>query len=88
MARDLREWFRGFVRKHIGRGLRRARSASWNRSTACSRNETFRQIVHHHDKDDDHLELSAMRRWRLPESLLLPVGEALARFSCGENLPT
>jgi len=26
-----------------------------------------------------------MRRWRSPESLLLPIGEALARFVCEED---
>jgi predicted RNA-binding Zn ribbon-like protein len=26
-----------------------------------------------------------MRRWRSPESLLLPIGEALAKFVCEEN---
>ena len=28
-ARVLREWFRGFVRKHMGGGSRQKRSASW-----------------------------------------------------------
>jgi predicted RNA-binding Zn ribbon-like protein len=33
----------------------------------------------------DRLELKKMQRWRSPESLLLPIGEALAKFVCEEN---
>jgi predicted RNA-binding Zn ribbon-like protein len=31
------------------------------------------------------LEFRTMRRWRSPEGLLLPVGEALAKFVCEED---
>ena len=37
-----------------------------------------------HD-DGDRLELRTMRRWRSPDSLLLPIGEALAKFVCEED---
>jgi predicted RNA-binding Zn ribbon-like protein len=85
-ARDLREWFRGFVRKHMGRKLTpRALRELEPLNRLLAQGETFGQIVHHHDKDNDHLELRAMRHWRTPQSLLLPIGEALARFTCGEN---
>ena len=30
-------------------------------------------------------ELQAVRRWRNPDALLLPVGEALARLVCSED---
>jgi predicted RNA-binding Zn ribbon-like protein len=85
-ARKLREWFRVFVRKHMGRRL--APSAlrelePLNR--LLGRDEAFRQLVHRHDKEHDHLELREMRRWRTPESLLLPIGEALAKFVCDED---
>ena len=33
----------------------------------------------------DHLELQTTRRWQSPESLLLPIGEALARCVCDED---
>jgi predicted RNA-binding Zn ribbon-like protein len=47
--------------------------------------EAFSQISQHHYSDGDRLELRMMRRWRSPESLLLPIGEALANFVCEEN---
>jgi len=85
-ARDLREWFRGFVRKHMGRRLTpRALRELEPLNRLLAQDEMFGQVVHHHDKDHDHLELRAMRHWRTPQSLLLPIGEALARFTCEEN---
>jgi predicted RNA-binding Zn ribbon-like protein len=47
------------------------------------RDEAFSQIARH--RDGDRLQLQAMRRWRSPESLLLPIGEALANFVCEED---
>jgi predicted RNA-binding Zn ribbon-like protein len=83
-ARELREWFRGFVRKHMGRRLApRALRELEPLNRLLARDETFKQLVH--DKEDDHLELRATRRWQSPQSLLLPIGEALARFTCEEN---
>jgi predicted RNA-binding Zn ribbon-like protein len=85
-ARELREWFRGFVRKHMGRGLTpRALRELEPLNRLLARDETFKQLVHRHDKEGDHLELRATRRWQSPQSLLLPIGEALARFTCEEN---
>src|SRR5579871_822383 len=85
-ARDLRERFRGFVRKHMGRRLTpRALREPEPLNRLLERDETFRQLVHVHDKGHDHLELRSVRRWRTPQSLLLPIGEALAKFICEEN---
>jgi predicted RNA-binding Zn ribbon-like protein len=85
-ARSLREWFRGFVRKRMGRplpaeGLREL--APLNR--LLERDEGFRRIVAHDHGGATSLELRMMRRWRSPESLLLPIGEALAKFVCEED---
>jgi predicted RNA-binding Zn ribbon-like protein len=83
-ARALREWFRGFVHKHIGRPLppKALRElAPLNR--LLERDEAFNQISR--DSAGDRLELRARHRWRSPESLLLPIGEALARFVCEED---
>ena len=44
------------------------------------RDERFSGIVA--NADEDGLELRSMRRWRTPESLLLPIGEALAKLVC------
>ena len=85
-ARKLREWFRVFVRKHMGRRLApRALRELKPLNRLLRRDEAFRQLVHRHDKAHDHLELREMRRWRTPESLLLPIGEALAKFVCDDD---
>jgi predicted RNA-binding Zn ribbon-like protein len=49
------------------------------------RDEAFNQILRHRHDDGDRLELSVTRRWRSPESLLLPIAEALAKFVCEED---
>ncbi len=87
-ARALREWFRGFVRDHQGRPLTAddlRELEPLNR--LLERDETFSQLAPHADADrrEASLELRSMRRWRSPESLLLPIGEALARFVCTED---
>ncbi len=85
-ARALREWFRDFVRKHMGRPLTsKALRELEPLNRLLERDEAFNRIVTHRHDDGDHLELHRMRRWRSPESLLLPVGEALAKFVCDED---
>jgi predicted RNA-binding Zn ribbon-like protein len=85
-ARELREWFRGFVRKHMGRPLTpKALRELGPLNKLLERDEAFSQISRHRERDDDRFELRAMRRWRSPESLLLPIGEALAKFVCEED---
>lgn len=85
-TRALREWFRGFVRKHMGRPLAPKalhELAALNR--LLERDEAFSRISRHRRDEGDGLELRTMRRWRSPESLLLPIGEALAKFVCEED---
>jgi predicted RNA-binding Zn ribbon-like protein len=85
-ARALREWFRRFVHKHMGRPLPpRALQELGPLNKLLQRDETFNQISRHRERDDDRFELRAMRRWRSAESLLLPIGEALAKFVCEED---
>jgi predicted RNA-binding Zn ribbon-like protein len=85
-ARELREWFRGFVRKHMGRPLTpRALRELGPLNRLLERDEAFRQISRHHHNDGHHLELQTMRRWRSAKSLLLPIGEALAQLVCEED---
>jgi predicted RNA-binding Zn ribbon-like protein len=80
-ARRLRDWFRAFVEAHKGRPLGArdlADLAPLNR--LLERDEIFERVV---AKDDgDGLDLVSARRWRTPDSLLLPIGEALARTVC------
>ncbi|HSZ52031.1 MAG TPA: ABATE domain-containing protein [Caulobacteraceae bacterium] len=86
-ARDLRDWFRGFVTAHAGRPLGAdalEELAPLNR--LLERDETFDRIVAHADEHGHrHLALEQGRRWRSPESLLLPVCEAIARVVAEED---
>jgi predicted RNA-binding Zn ribbon-like protein len=85
-ARNLREWFRGFVQKHRGRPLTRddfKKLEPLNR--LLERDESFSQIAPAASKNGNAFELRAARRWRSPEALLLPVAETLARFVCSED---
>ncbi len=89
-ARSLREWFRGFVQAHRGRPLTQdvvAELAPLNR--LLERDESFSQVVPRAaatataTADEDvvaGLALVTRRRWRAPDTLLLPVAESLARL--------
>jgi predicted RNA-binding Zn ribbon-like protein len=85
-ARALREWFRPFVRKHMGRPLTtRALRELEPLNRLLERDEAFSKIVPHRHSDGNYLALHKMRRWRSPDALLLPIGEALAKFVCDED---
>jgi predicted RNA-binding Zn ribbon-like protein len=85
-ARSLREWFRTFIRRHEGRSLTAKDLGELEPlNRLLERDEEFGRIVAHSDGKAIGLELRTMRRWRSPESLLLPIGEALARFVCEED---
>jgi predicted RNA-binding Zn ribbon-like protein len=85
-ARSLREWFRGFVRQRKGRPLT---SEDLNEleplNRLLERDEGFARIVAHGHGHASGLEFRAARRWRSPEALLLPIGEALAKFVCEQD---
>jgi predicted RNA-binding Zn ribbon-like protein len=82
-ARSLREWFRGFVCGRMGRPLAAEDLRELEPlNRLLERDEAFSRLVPHQDGDGAPLALRMMRRWRSPESLLLPIGEALARFVC------
>ena len=85
-ARALREWFRKFVRKHMGRPLPpKALEELGPLNKLLQGDETFSQISRQRAKDGERFELRAMRRWQSPQSLLLPIAEALAKFICEED---
>jgi predicted RNA-binding Zn ribbon-like protein len=85
-ARALREWFRGFVNKHMGRPLTaKALKELDPLNRLLERDQVFSQISRHRHGGGDRLELRAMRRWQTPDSLLLPLGEVLAKFVCEED---
>ena len=80
-ARDLREWFRAFVRDHMGRPLGAdALKALVPLNGLLERDEAYGRIVTKAgEQDHGQLALQTVRRWRSPEALLLPIGEAIAR---------
>lgn len=91
-ARGLREWFRGFVHEHKGRPLAArdlAQLEPLNR--LLERDEIFTRIAPALAVKDMPagnevpFQFQTARKWRTPEALLLPVGEALARFVCTED---
>jgi predicted RNA-binding Zn ribbon-like protein len=85
-ARDLREWFRGFVRAHMGRPLDASVLAELEPlNRLLARDEAYGRIVPHGDGGDSHLAFETARRWRSPEALLLPIGEAMARTVVEED---
>jgi predicted RNA-binding Zn ribbon-like protein len=85
-VRNLREWFRGFVRDHMGQPLgAEALRELEPLNRLLERDEAFGQLVPNHHNDGGPMELRLKRRWRSPESLLLPIGEILAKFVCQEN---
>lgn len=83
-ARALREWFRRFVEKHMGRPLpAKALQELAPLNKLLRRDAAFSQISR--QRGGDRFELRAMRRWQSPQSLLLPIAEALAKFVCEED---
>lgn len=87
-ARSLREWFRGFVDSHKGKPLKpNALQQLQPINRILERDESFGQIV---ANDEENHTSSALkwierRRWRSPESLLLPIAREIARVICDED---
>ena len=85
-ARSLREWFRIFVRQHKGKPLKAPDLAELEPlNRLLRRGEEFGQLVAGGRGKAARLEFRRERRWRSPESLLLPIGEALARLLAEED---
>jgi predicted RNA-binding Zn ribbon-like protein len=92
-VRELREWFRTFVRDHAGKPLPAAalrELASLNR--LLERDEAYKQIeIARPDRrgrggDTFHpLHWKTERRWRNPKALLLPVADAIGDLVCRED---
>jgi predicted RNA-binding Zn ribbon-like protein len=85
-ARALREWFRDFVQAHRGRPLApETFQALEPLNRLLERDQSFTKIVRQPGNEERRFELAATRRWATPETLLLPIAEALARFVCSED---
>ncbi|MFZ6646106.1 CGNR zinc finger domain-containing protein [Undibacterium sp. TJN25] len=85
-ARALREWFREFVQAHKGKPLRgKAIDELAVLNQVLARDEEFGQVVVTKVKGESKtsgLEWRLQRRWRSPDSLLLPVARAMANLVC------
>jgi predicted RNA-binding Zn ribbon-like protein len=89
-ARALREWFREFVNKHMGRPLKAdvlQDLAPLNR--VLERDEEYAQIADRErgDKSAKHrpLALQNLRRWRSSSTLMIPIALAMADLICNED---
>jgi predicted RNA-binding Zn ribbon-like protein len=85
-ARKLREWFRGFVRQHKGRSLTAsALSELKPLNRVLERDQAFSRIVAGAKDATSSLMLRKARRWSRPETLLLPIADALADLVCAQD---
>ena len=85
-ARNLREWFRTFVHENRGKPLKAAALADLEPlNRLLARDEGFGQLVARKHGKTTSLSFQSARRWRSPESLLLPIAEALARILAEED---
>jgi predicted RNA-binding Zn ribbon-like protein len=90
-ARALREWFRDFVLAHMGRPLTaKALDLLEPLNRVLERDEGYRAIVarsaHLHDLENSSgLEWRALRHWSTPNSLILPIAQAMADLVCLED---
>ncbi|MCP1518936.1 putative RNA-binding Zn ribbon-like protein [Pseudomonas migulae] len=84
-ARSLREWFRGFVLKYKGQPLEASALTELEAlNRLLERDEKYTQITLQ-DGETPKLAWALKRRWRSPDSLLLPLGEVLAQFVSEED---
>ena len=89
-ARDLREWFRGFILAQMGRKIRASAMDELQRlNDVLESDEVFWKIVPMKPGQSldrpSPFEVVQHRRWPSPQSLLLPVAEAIARFVCSAD---
>ena len=90
-ARALREWFRDFVRSHMGRPLSaKALNLLEPLNRVLERDEGYGAIVprpgnHRKPTTASGFELRRLRRWSTPNAVLLPIAEALAHLVCSSD---
>jgi predicted RNA-binding Zn ribbon-like protein len=97
-ARGLRDWFKPFVYKHIGRPLKPSALQQLEPlNELLARDEEFGQIVvrdrrHEQEQDPGQEKRAAsglawrrQRRWQSAESLLFPMARSLADLVCTED---
>jgi predicted RNA-binding Zn ribbon-like protein len=89
-ARALREWFRGFVYQHKGKRLRAEALkdlAPLNR--ILEREQQYGQIIRRERGQDAQtrsaLAWHPMRRWQTPDTLLMPIAQAMAELISNDD---
>jgi predicted RNA-binding Zn ribbon-like protein len=88
-ARALREWFRGFVQEHKGKPLRgNVLQQLTPLNQILERDDEYMQIVKRERGDSpgaSGLMVKATRRWRSPDTLLIPIATAMASLVSDED---
>ncbi len=91
-ARALRDWFRGFIRKHRGRPLhKRALDQIGPLNRLLDSDAVFWQIEPEGNRDENGdplptvFRLRPRRRWHKPDSILFPLVEEIAKFICSAD---
>jgi predicted RNA-binding Zn ribbon-like protein len=91
-ARELREWFRNFVRDHAGEPLRERDLRELAPLNALlAHDQAFRQvgIARADNKENGErgrsLRWQAKRHWDTPKALLLPIAEAMGDLVCAKD---
>jgi predicted RNA-binding Zn ribbon-like protein len=89
-ARALREWFRAFIVTHRGRTLgAKALRDLEPLNRILERDDAYGAIVARPidaNRPVSGLEWRTLRRWRTPDSLLLPIAHAMANLITSEDL--
>ena len=91
-ARALREWFRAFIFKHKGHALGPAALEELEPlNRILERDDAYgaivaRKVERQDQSTNSQLEWRTLRRWRTPDSLLLPIAHAIANFVTSEDL--
>jgi predicted RNA-binding Zn ribbon-like protein len=85
-ARELREWFREFVRARKGRPLVAKDLRELDPlNRLLEQDQQHGEIVANVASAVTRFEVRAQRRWESPKSLLMPIAEACARLVCDED---
>lgn len=84
-ARELREWFGRFVRSRMGRSLDGGDLEDLARlNDLLEQQQKYVQITAPRNGTAE-FEIRTLSRWQAPQSLLVPIAEALARVVCNED---
>lgn len=89
-ARVLREWFRDFVLAHAGRQIHpNSLSELGPLNRLLKRDEAFCEIIPQQTgagaRHSERLQCRWSRNWRTPDTLLIPVAEAMADLVCNAD---